>query len=77
MICRAFSSPLVNAVGAVGTFPAFTYGLLIAPRVSFCRGNIDVFGQRLRLPLQVSLRELLATAHPEAGSVATTAPADA
>ena len=28
---------MVTAVGAGDTFPTFTYGLLIAPRVSFCR----------------------------------------
>jgi hypothetical protein len=28
---------MVTAVDAVATFPAFTYGLWIAPRVSFCR----------------------------------------
>src|SRR5215211_2299514 len=28
---------MVTAVDAVATLPAFTYGLLIAPRVSFCR----------------------------------------
>src|SRR5919107_1602027 len=41
---------------------------MIALRVSFCRSNSDALGQRLHLPLQVCLRELLAPAHPEAGS---------
>ena len=35
---------MLTAVDAVATFPAFTYVLLIAPRVSFWRGNIDVYG---------------------------------
>src|SRR5829696_10051507 len=39
--CRAFSLIMVTAVDAVATFPAFTYGLLIVPRVSFSRGDID------------------------------------
>jgi hypothetical protein len=30
------------AVDAVGTFSAFTYGLLIAPRVSFCRNAMPM-----------------------------------
>jgi hypothetical protein len=28
---------MVTAVDAVATFPAFTYGLLVAPHVTFCR----------------------------------------
>jgi hypothetical protein len=43
--CGAFSSPLVIVVGAVATFPAFTYVLLIAPRVSFCWSNSDAPGE--------------------------------
>jgi hypothetical protein len=31
---------MVTAVDAVDTFPAFSYVLLIAPRVSFCRGTL-------------------------------------
>jgi hypothetical protein len=42
---------MVTAVDAVATFPAFTYGLLIAPRVCFCRGNIDALSKRLHPPL--------------------------
>ncbi len=34
--------PSNPAVGAVGIFPAFTYGLLIAPRVSFCRNAMPM-----------------------------------
>src|SRR5918992_6157855 len=34
---------------AIG-IPTFTYGLLIAPRVSYCRDNIDALGKRLHLP---------------------------
>ena len=45
--------------------------------VSFYRDIIYALAQRLHLPLQVCLRELLATVHPDTGSVATTAPADA
>jgi hypothetical protein len=50
--CRAFSSPLVIAVDAGGTFPAFTYVLLIAPRVSFCCNNADTLCKRLHPSLQ-------------------------
>jgi hypothetical protein len=35
---------MVTAVDAVATFLAFTYGLLIAPRESFWRGDIDARG---------------------------------
>jgi hypothetical protein len=64
---------MVTAVDAVATFPAFTYGLLIAPRVSLCRGNIHALAQQLHLAIQVFRWELLATAYAEAGSIATTA----
>src|ERR671910_1690726 len=47
------------------------------PRESFCRGNSDVFGQRLQLPPQGCRLELLATAYADTQSVATTASADA
>ena len=50
---------------------------MIALRVSSCRGNIDVFGQRLHLPLQVRRRELLATVYADTRSVATMAPTGA
>src|SRR5687767_13122443 len=50
---------------------------MIALRVSLCRGNIDVFDQRLHLPLQGCRRELLATAYADTQSVATTASAGA
>jgi hypothetical protein len=33
---------MVTAVDAVATFPTFTYGLLIAPRVSFCRNAMPM-----------------------------------
>jgi hypothetical protein len=33
---------MVTAVYAVATFLAFTYGLLIAPRVSFCRNAMPM-----------------------------------
>jgi hypothetical protein len=36
-ICSSFVIDLTLAVDAVATFPAFTCGILIAPRVSFCR----------------------------------------
>jgi hypothetical protein len=44
VFCRSFTQYLTPAVDAVGTFSAFTYGLLIAPRVSLCRGNTDALG---------------------------------
>jgi hypothetical protein len=50
---------------------------MIALRVSFCRDIIHAPAPRLHLSLQLCRRELLATAHPEAESVATTAPASA
>jgi hypothetical protein len=43
---------MVIAVDAVATFPAFTYGLLIAPRVSFCCNNADAPSKRLHPSLQ-------------------------
>ena len=33
---------MITAVDAVGTFPTFTYVLLIAPRVSFCRNAMPM-----------------------------------
>ena len=41
---------MVTAVDAVATFPTYTYVLLIAPRVSFCRNDADAPGQRLLHP---------------------------
>jgi hypothetical protein len=40
--CRAFFPIMVAAVVAVGTFPTFTYGLLITPCVSFCRNAMPM-----------------------------------
>jgi hypothetical protein len=41
-VCSSFVLYPTLAVGAVGTFPAFTYGLLIAPRVSLCRNAMPM-----------------------------------
>src|SRR5215208_7797651 len=50
--CRSFTQHLTPAVDAVATFPAFTYVLLIAPRVSFCRNDADAPSKRLHPSLQ-------------------------
>jgi hypothetical protein len=50
---------------------------MMALRVSLCRGNMHAPAQPLHLPLQVCRRELGATAHPGAKSIATTPPASA
>jgi hypothetical protein len=42
VICRYFSFVMVTAVDAGDTFPTFIYGLLIAPRVSFCRNAMPM-----------------------------------
>jgi hypothetical protein len=41
-ICSSFVLDLTLAVDAVATFPAFSYVLLIAPRVSFCRNAMPM-----------------------------------
>ena len=43
---------LTTAVDAVATLPSFTYGLLIAPRVSFWRKDADAPSKRLHPSLQ-------------------------
>src|SRR5215203_2781554 len=72
---------LTTAIDAVDTLRVLSRWFVLLGEVrlcvSFCRDNIHAPAQRLHLPLQVCRRELLATAHPEAGSVATTAPAGA
>src|SRR5215216_631346 len=49
---RAFSPIMVTAVDAVATFPSFTYGLLSAPCVSFCRTDTEPPSKRLHPSLQ-------------------------
>jgi len=49
-ICSSFVLDLTLAVDAVATLPAFSYVLLIAPRVSFCRN--DASSKRLHPSLQ-------------------------
>ena len=51
----------------------FQKGRATGPQ-AFCRGNIDAPAKRQHLPLRVCRRELLATAHPDTESVATSAP---
>src|SRR5215208_5817060 len=61
---------MITAVDAVGTFPTFTYVLLIAPRVSFCRNAMsmhlasdyihpykDAGGRRARCRVRIYLPE--------------------
>jgi hypothetical protein len=78
-VWRRFYALLTTAVDAVDTLRVLARWFVLLGKellcVSFCRDNIHAPAQRLHLPLQVCRRELLATAHAEAESVATTAPA--
>jgi hypothetical protein len=69
-ICRYFCSIMEAAVDAVGTFSAFTYGLLIAPRVSFCRNAMpmhlasDYIHPLIRRPGDVPLTAAYGSTYP-------------
>ena len=52
MFCRVFMLYEVRAVDAVATLPTFTYRLLIAARIFFCRNDADAPGKQLHPPLK-------------------------